>query len=179
MESGLFAIVGLVIGLLVGGLLTWLALRLRSSGTTAQLQQEASSASGLRVERDALRQERDEANRDLAAAQASLDSMTTQFQANATSLEQSRVAAQQAGETVASLQQQLRDANRRLEEQGDIEKTLTDQFKVLATEVIDSNSEKFLTAADEKVGNLVQQARRTSTSARKLSATWSSPSPMS
>lgn len=160
MESGLFAIVGLVIGLLVGGLLTWLALRLRSSDTTAQLQQEASSASELRVERDALRQERDEANRDLAAAQASLDSIKTQLNANATSLEQSRAVAQQAGETVASLQQQLRDANRRLAEQGDIEKTLTDQFKVLATEVIDSNSEKFLTAADEKVGTLVQQARK-------------------
>ena len=160
MESGLFAIVGLVIGLLVGGLVTWLALRLRSANTITRLQQEASAASELRSERDSLRTERDDANRDLAAARASLDSVTSQNTANSAALEQSREAAQQAGQTVASLQQQLCEANRRLEEQGDIEKTLTDQFKVLATEVIDSNNEKFLTAADEKVGNLVQQAKK-------------------
>ena len=160
MESGLFAIVGLAIGLLVGGLVTWLAVRLRSSDSMTRLEQEARTASELRNERDSLRTERDQANRQLSAAQASLDSITTLSETNSTALEQARVAAQQAGEAVASLQQQLREANRRLEEQGDIEKTLTDQFKVLATEVIDSNNEKFLTAADEKVGILVQQARK-------------------
>ena len=160
MESGLFAIVGLAIGLLVGGLVTWLAVRLRSSDSMTRLEQEARTASELRNERDSLRTERDQANRQLSAAQASLDSITTLSETNSTALEQARVAAQQAGEAVASLQQQLREANRRLEEQGDIEKTLTGQFKVLATEVIDSNNEKFLTAADEKVGILVQQARK-------------------
>ena len=160
MESGLFAIVGLAIGLLVGGLVTWLAVRLRSSDSMTRLEQEARTASELRNERDSLRTERDQANRQLSAAQASLDSITTLSETNSTALEQARVAAQQAGEAVASLRQQLREANRRLEEQGDIEKTLTDQFKVLATEVIDSNNEKFLTAADEKVGILVQQARK-------------------
>ena len=99
-------------------------------------------------------------NRDLAAAQARLVSITSLNETNSAALEQARVTAQQAGETVASLQQQLREANRRLEEQGDIEKALTDQFKVLATEVIDSNNERFLTTADEKVGNLVQQAKK-------------------
>ena len=160
MESGLFAIVGLVIGLLVGGVVVWLVVRLRSADATTRLQQEASTASELRSERDSLRTERDEANRELAAARASLDSVTTQNQANANELKQSRDANQQAERIVASLQQQLLEANRRLEEQGDIEKTLTDQFKVLATEVIDSNNEKFLTAADEKVGNLVHQAKK-------------------
>ena len=160
MESGLFAIVGLVIGLLVGGLVTLLAVRLRSADSTTRLEQEAQAASELRNERDSLRSERDEANRDLAAARASLASITSQHETNSAALDQARAASQQAGETVASLQQQLREANRRLEEQGDIEKALTDQFKVLATEVIDSNNEKFLTAADEKVGNLVQQAKR-------------------
>ncbi len=156
MESGLFAIVGLVIGLLVGGLVTWLAVRVRSADSTTRLEQEAQAASELRSERDLLRSERDEANRQLAAAQASLDSISAQNDVNATSLEKARVDVQQAGARVASLEQQLREANRRLEEQGDIEKALTDQFKVLATEVIDSNNEKFLTAADEKVGTLVK-----------------------
>ena len=160
MESGLFAIVGLVIGLLVGGLVTWLAVRLRSANSITRLEQEANAASELRNERDSLRRERDEASRQLAAAQASLVSQTTQNESNSADLQEARAAAQQAGETVASLQQRLLEANRRIEEQGEIEKTLTDQFKVLATEVIDSNNEKFLTAADEKVGNLVQQAKK-------------------
>ena len=160
MESGLLAIVGLVIGLLVGGLLAWLALRLRSADSMSRLEQEASAASELRDERDNIREERDKASRELAAVRANLESVTALYATNASALEQSRVAAQQSGEIVASLQQQLREANRRLEEQGNIEKTLTDQFKVLATEVIDSNNEKFLTAADEKVGNLVQQAKK-------------------
>ena len=156
MESGLFAIVGLVIGLLIGGLVTWLAVRLRSASSITRLEQEAQSASKLRDERDAFRSERDEAARQLAAVRASLESMTAQSESNSAALEQARFDSQQAGESVASLQQQLREANRRLDEQGDIEKTLTDQFKVLATEVIDSNNEKFLTAADEKVGTLVK-----------------------
>ena len=160
MESGLFAIVGLVLGLLVGGLLTWLIARLRSANAIAQLEQEANSASVLREERDSLRTQTDDANRELAAARARLDSIAAQNETNSAALEQSRVAAQQAGETVASLRQQLLEANRRLDEQGEIEKTLTDKFKVLATEVIDSNSEKFLSAADEKVGHLVQQAKK-------------------
>ena len=160
MESGLFAIVGLVIGSLVGGLVVWLTVRLRSAAAISRLEQEAGSASALRDERDSLRQERDDASRELAAAHANLESLTEQNSANASALEQSRVEVRQAGENAASLQQQLAEAQRRIAEQGDIEKTLTDQFKVLATEVIDSNNEKFLTAADEKVGVLVQQAKR-------------------
>ena len=160
MESGLFAILGLVIGLLVGGLLTWLVVRLRSADSVSRLQQEASSAASLRDERDSIRDQRDEATRELAAARARLESISALNSTNVEALEQSRAAVQQAGESVASLQQQLREATRRLEEQGDIEKTLTDQFKVLATEVIDTNSEKFLSAADEKVGNLVLQAKK-------------------
>ncbi len=160
MESGLFAIVGLVIGLLVGGLVTWLAVRLRSASSITRLEQEAKSASEVRTERDALRLERDGASRELAAAKARLDAVTSQSETSTAALEQARADAQHAGTTIASLQQQLREANRRSEEQGDIERALTDQFKVLATEVIDSNNEKFLTAADEKVGNLVQQAKK-------------------
>ena len=160
MESGLFAIVGLVIGLLVGGLLAWLVVRLRSADSISRLEREASLAATLRDERDSLRDQRDEANRELAAARANLESISALNATNAEALEKSRAAVQHAGESVASLQQQLHEANRRLEEQGDIEKTLTDQFKVLATEVIDSNNEKFLSVADEKVGNLVQQARK-------------------
>ncbi len=160
METGLFAIVGLVIGLLVGGLVTWLAVRLRSADSITRLEQQARAASDVTSERDSLRIERDASNRDLAAAQARLASITSLNETNAAALEQARVTAQHAGETVASLQQQLREANRRLEEQGEIEKTLTDQFRVLATEVIDSNNEKFLSAANEKVGNLVQQAKK-------------------
>ena len=160
MESGLFAIVGLVTGLLIGGLVTWLAVRLRSASSITRLEQEALVASDLRQERDSLRSERDEAARDLASVQASLDSVASQSEIHVRDLQQTRADTQQAREKVASLQQKLAEANRRIDEQGNIEKTLTDQFKVLATEVIDSNSEKFLTAADEKVGTLVQQAKK-------------------
>ena len=59
----------------------------------------------------------------------------------------------ESGRESASLQAQLNAANKRLAEQTEIEKTLLDRFKVLATDVIDSNNEKFLAAADDKVGS--------------------------
>ena len=56
----------------------------------------------------------------------------------------------------ARLQADLKAANRQLAERTDIEKTLLDQFKVMASEVVSNSSESFLSAADEKVGGIVK-----------------------
>ena len=60
---------------------------------------------------------------------------------------------------VAELQAQLDAADKRLTEQTDIEKTLLDQFKVMASDVVANNNETFLATADEKIGTLVKQAK--------------------
>ena len=148
-----------MIGLVVGAVIAWLALGARSTATIARLQQDAASAAETQAERDALREQGAETARLLAAAEANIEAISAQNQANAAALEQSRATAGETGRQVATLQQRLVEANRRIEEQGDIHKALTHQFKVLATEIIDSNSTKFLTAAHEKVGSLVKQAR--------------------
>ena len=56
----------------------------------------------------------------------------------------------------ARLQAELDTANKQLVERTDIEKTLLDQFKVLANEVISNNRDEFVKAADEKIGSMVK-----------------------
>ena len=56
----------------------------------------------------------------------------------------------------ARLQAELKAANRQLAERTDIEKTMLDQFKVMASEVVSNSGESFLSAADEKVGGIVK-----------------------
>ena len=60
----------------------------------------------------------------------------------------------------ADLKAKLDAANKRLAEQTDIEKTLLDQFKVMASESLSHNNDAFLKAADEKLGAIVQQANK-------------------
>ena len=54
------------------------------------------------------------------------------------------------------LSAQLDESHRRLDEQGDIENTLLDRFKLIASEAISRNNETFLTSADQKIGTLVK-----------------------
>ncbi len=56
----------------------------------------------------------------------------------------------------AQLQAELDAANKQLVERTEIEKTLLDQFKVLANEVISNNRDEFVKAADEKIGSIVK-----------------------
>ncbi len=60
----------------------------------------------------------------------------------------------------ADLKAKLDAANKRLSEQTDIEKTLLNQFKVMASDTLSHNSDAFLKAADEKLGAIVQQANK-------------------
>lgn len=56
----------------------------------------------------------------------------------------------------ARLQAELKAANRQLAERTDIEKTMLDQFKVMASEVVSNSSESFMSEANEKVGGIVK-----------------------
>ena len=159
METTVATVAAIIIGLMIGSVTTWLALRQQSTAAETRLQQQTAAAADLRAERDNLRDQRDNAQLSLAAAEANLATASAHNLGNAGALEVARSEASDSGKQAAALRQQLADANRRLEEQGDIHKALTDQFRVLATEIIDSNNEKFLTTADEKVGNLVKQAK--------------------
>ena len=60
----------------------------------------------------------------------------------------------------ADLKAKLDAANKRLAEQTDIEKTLQEKFKVMASESLSHNNDAFLKAADEKLGAIVQQANK-------------------
>ncbi len=171
------AIVGLCIGLAVGAVVVWLAMKSRAEGGASELKSEVDLAQ-LRL---------DDSERVNAQLREDADNWQNQAmdgREKAASLESRLFASQQAMETATrtneeltrqleSLRQQVADsgsrnahlrarleaANKRLAEQTDIESALLDRFKVMATEVIDSNSEKFLASADEKVGSLVERAK--------------------
>ena len=110
------AIIGILVGLVLGAAIAWLAMKLKTGSEVAVAEQRLMNAD---QENSRLREE------------------SHKWQEEASG----------GGRQVASLYAQLDAANKRLAEQTDIENTLTDRFKVLATEVIDSNNEKFLAAA--------------------------------
>ena len=122
------AIVGILVGLVLGAGLAWLMMKLRSGAESAVAEQRLKSA--------------DEDN-------SRLKDEVQKWQEEAS----------ESGREAASLQAQLDASNKRLAEQTDIEKTLLDQFKVMASEVVSKNNETFLATADEKVGTLVKQAK--------------------
>lgn len=126
------AIIGILVGLVLGAAIAWLAMKLKTGSEVAVAEQRLMNAD---QENSRLREE------------------SHKWQEEASG----------GGRQVASLYAQLDAANKRLAEQTDIENTLTDRFKVLATEVIDSNNEKFLAAAGEKVGTLSQELKRIET----------------
>lgn len=106
-------------------------------------------------------------NTKLAELQAQFNALQTQSDdiaaRNAALIEQSQewqTKYSNTDKTRAELQAQLDAANKRLAEQTDIEKTLLDQFKVMANEAISNNSDEFIKAADEKLGAIVKQANK-------------------
>ena len=135
-------IIGLVAGLFVGGAsggcVVWLTTRLAkaraiadSVSLQAQLDEAVKRFEDMQRDREAFKDEAEKLRNE------SLKTSTT----------------------VAALRAKLDAANERLAEQTDIERTLLDKFKVMANEVISTNNDVFVKAADEKIGSLVKQAK--------------------
>ena len=171
------AILGLVAGICIGSLVAWLVMRLRSGGNASRLEAEAKLAkqrieefeqanSKLQQESTDWRNQAIDNRTEVASLQAQLLSANQNTEESKRSNEELgaeihdwQSKANENGNKVAELQAQLDAANKRLVEQTDIEKTLLDQFKVMASEVVSNNNETFLTTADEKIGTLVKQAK--------------------
>ena len=148
------------------------------SGTeVARLQAELDAANGnvkettqsnadLRKEVGEWRREAGESDGMAVRLQAELDAANGSVKETAQSnidlrkeVDEWRREAGESDSKAARLQAELDSANKRIAEQSDLEKTLLNQFKVMASDVIDSNNEKFLTVADERIGTLVRQAK--------------------
>ena len=168
---------GLILGIIIGSLIAWFALKQRASGRLSRLETEAELArqqveetarsnSELREESDDWRNQAIEARTQVTTLEARVDAATQSLedaaQVNAqlkADTENWRSRASESSNRIAGLNAQLEATNKRLSEQTDIEHTLLDQFKVMSSEVMSKNNETFLTSADEKVGTLVNQAK--------------------
>ena len=168
---------GLILGIIIGSLIAWFALKQRAGGRLSRLETEAELArqqveetvrsnSELREESDDWRNQAIEARTQVATLEARVDAATQSLegaaQVNAqlkADTENWRSRASESSNRIARLNAQLEATNKRLSEQTNIEHTLLDQFKVTSSEVMSKNSETFLKSADEKVGTLVNQAK--------------------
>lgn len=227
METILAITVGLIIGAAFGGLLAWLAMRLRAGSAGADLRAELDAANNelavankritdaesavsehkrsaeeyrqkaadgdvqiaklntafeasqeryaaLEQTNAELRDANERAQRQTAANAAEVADLKAQLDAANKRLaehvqthadltaanaeaqsDNTRIAAENA-----DLSAKLDAANKRLAEQTDIEKTLLDQFKVMASDALKSNNDQFIKAADAKIGALVTQANK-------------------
>ncbi len=171
------AVLALIVGLAIGSLVAWLIMKLRASGNVSSLEAEAKLAkqrieeveqanSKLHQESNNWQTQAIDGRTKVASLEARLLSANQNIEnINGTNTElreesqnwQSK--ANESANKVAELQAQLDAANKRLAEQTDIEKTLLDQFKVMASNVVANNNEIFLAAADEKIGTLVKQTK--------------------
>ena len=178
METILAIIVGLIFGGAFGGLLAWLAMRLRAGGAGANLRAELdaankritdaeSAAAEHKRSAEEYRQKAADGDTQIAGLNATFEASQERYAAlertnaelrDANERAQSQTAANAA--EVADLSAKLDAANKRLAEQTDIEKTLLDRFKVMASDALKSNNDQFIKAADEKIGALVTQANK-------------------
>ena len=132
MESIIGTIVWLFVGGIIGGGVVWLITKLTDSQKVARLEAD------LRVA--------NERNDEIQQAKARLEVQSAEWQQKAND----------HNTEYARLQADLDAANKQLAERTDIEKTLLDQFKVLASEVIANNRDEFVKAADEKIASMVK-----------------------
>ena len=178
METILAIIVGLLFGAAFGGLLAWLAMRLRAGGAGANLRAELdaankritdteSAAAEHKRSAEEYRQKSADGDAQIAGLNATFEASQERYAAlegtnaelrDANERAQRQTAANAA--EVADLRAQLDAVNKRLAEQTDIEKTLLDRFKVMASDALKSNNDQFIKAADEKIGALVTQANK-------------------
>ena len=126
------AILGVAIGIIVGSFIGWLAAKLRAGAKVSSLETEAARAEE-RVANSI------QINTDLGKQ-----------------LEEYRNQAADNASENAALKAQLDSANKRLSEQADIEKTLADRFKSMASEAVTNNNDIFLSTANEKIATLVR-----------------------
>ena len=166
--------IGVVIGVILGGVAAWFAAKARTSADVSALRSEAELARERFAdsENDAA-QAREEASKwqkhstENEKEIATLEERVAGFERGKTEFDQAiaelraeakswQDKASENGSRAASLQVQLGEAKKQLAERTDIEKTLLDQFKVMASDVVSNNSESFLSAANEKVGSIVK-----------------------
>ena len=177
MEAILGLIVGLLVGLTVGAIVIWFVAKSRSNVDTSRLESELSTTqnrlddseharSELQEESQDWRRQAIEGGNDVASLKAKLDAVNSKSEESDKTIDDLRNKVgewrDKVGESdkqVAGLEAELSAANKRLSERTDDEKTMLNQFKVIASDVMDTNNERFLTAADEKLGTLVRQAK--------------------
>ena len=178
METILAIIVGLLFGAAFGGLLAWLVMRLRVGSAGANLRAELDAANKRITDAESAAAEHkrsaEEYRQKSADGDAQIAGLSATFEASQeryAALERTNAELRDANDRaqrqtaanaaeVADLRAQLDAANKRIAEQTDIEKTLLDRFKVMASDALKSNNDQFIKAADEKIGALVTQANK-------------------
>ena len=160
------AVAGLTVGLILGGLIVWLAMKMRAGGNLSHLESAVELAQSrlsdaeqenlrLHSEAEGWQNQAIDGRTQIAGLREKIATLT-RIEGEAWKWQ---AAANENSNKVAELQAQLDVANRRIAEQTDIEKTLLDRFKVMASEVVANNNEAFLATADQKVGALIKQAK--------------------
>ena len=173
MEAVLALIVGLFIGFVVG----WLAMKLRASGNMSRLEAETKlerqrmeeierANSRLQQESNKWQTQAMDNGMEVASLQAQLLSANQNIEDARLANDELRAEIRNRGDEanenakkVVKLQTRLDAADKRLAEQTDIENTMLDQFRVAASDIVANNNKIFLATADEKIGTLVKQTK--------------------
>ena len=170
----ILAIVGVVLGLLIGLAMGVIVVQLRASRGRSKLESEVALVNQrlefaeednreLREQTQALQTQDSESKQESSSLRAQLEAsnkgleiadrgneglikQTADLQAEATA---SKLEA-------AELRAQLEATNKRLEEQLNLEKLMADKFRALSAEAISDNSDRFLKGANEKIETLVK-----------------------
>ena len=140
------AIVGIVLGLLVGGIVGAVLMKLRASGESeswrSQFEESRLELAKYQAEFEGSSRRFEDAEGEIASLKRDVESWRQQADAN-------------SAESI-KLRADLSAANKQLVERADIEKVLGDQFKMMANEAISNNNDAFVKAADEKIGSMVK-----------------------
>ena len=167
-------VIGAVFGAVFGGLAAWFAAKARTAADVSALRSKAELARARSADSEnAAEKAREEASEwqrhsienekeisTLEERVATLERDKTEFDRASAELRAEAKSwqdkASENGNHAAGLQVQLGETKKQLAERTDIEKTLINQFKVMASDAISNNSESFLSAANEKVGGIVK-----------------------
>ena len=140
------AIVGIVLGLLVGGIVGAVLMKLRAGGESeswrSQLEESRLELAKYQAEFESSSRRFEDAEGEIASLKKDVESWRQHADAN-------------SAESI-KLRADLSAANKQLAERADIEKVLGDQFKMMANEAISNNNDAFVKAADEKIGSMVK-----------------------
>ena len=128
----LAVILGVVLGVVVGAVIGGIAIQLRAGRNRARLETDAALV-GQRLE--------------------SVERDNAELKQRAEKAESSATA---SGQEVATLRAELRAEKNQLQNQLDIKRQMSDQFRAISAEVLSSNSNAFLKGANEKVDALVR-----------------------